>query len=290
MILVTQAPLAEWTTYRVGGPAEWLACPRTLEELQMALAWAEKRQVPVTVLGAGSNVLISDRGLPGLVLCTRYLRGMTWDEQTGQVVAAAGVPLPQLAWEAARRGWQGLAWAVGIPGTVGGAVVMNAGAQGGCTAEYLVSAQVWLEGTVHTWTPADLHYDYRFSRLQGTPGVVIAACWQCLPGQDPQVLLRQTGDYLQQRRTTQPYHLPSCGSVFRNPPGYKAGWLIEHSGLKGYRIGQAQVSPLHANFIVNLGGATAQQIYDLIGYVQATVAARWGVYLQPEVKFLGKFG
>ncbi|MCS7226543.1 MAG: UDP-N-acetylmuramate dehydrogenase [Gloeomargarita sp. SKYB31] len=284
-----QVMLAEWTTYRVGGTAQWFACPRTLADLHRLLTWATAEQAPVTVLGAGSNVLVSDRGIEGLVLCTRYLRGATWDEQTGQVTAAAGMPLPQLAWEAARRGWQGLAWAVGIPGTVGGAVVMNAGAQGGCTAEYLVSAEVWMDGHIVTLTPAELGYSYRFSKLQITPGVVLSACWQCTPGHDPAVLLRQTGDYLHHRRTTQPYHLPSCGSVFRNPPHYKAGWLIEQSGLKGYQIGQAQVSPLHANFIVNLGGATAQHIYDLICHVQATVAQRWGIQLQPEVKFIGDF-
>ncbi|MCS6782653.1 MAG: UDP-N-acetylmuramate dehydrogenase [Gloeomargarita sp. SKYBB_i_bin120] len=285
-----QVPLAAWTTYRVGGNAQWFACPRTLAELQALLAWVTREQVPLTVLGAGSNVLISDRGIEGLVLCTRYLRGATWEKQTGQVIAAAGMPLPQLAWEAARRGWRGLAWAVGIPGTVGGAVVMNAGAQGGCTAEYLVSAEVWMDGQIRTLTPADLDYRYRDSRLQRTLGVVLSARWQCCPGDDPLALLQQTGAYLHHRRTTQPYHLPSCGSVFRNPPQYAAGWLIEQSGLKGFQIGRAQVSPLHANFIVNLGGATAQNIYDLICYVQATVAERWGIHLQPEVKFLGAFG
>jgi UDP-N-acetylmuramate dehydrogenase len=152
-----------------------------------------------------------------------------------------------------------------------------------------VWAQVWQAGQVLTYTKADLAYAYRSSRLQSLPGVVLAACWQCIPGQDPQQLLQQTSAYLQHRRRTQPYHLPSCGSVFRNPPQYTAGWLIERSGLKGYRIGQAQVSPLHANFIVNLGGATAQDIYALIHHVQRVVAERWGILLHPEVKYLGEF-
>ncbi|MEN9217636.1 MAG: UDP-N-acetylmuramate dehydrogenase [Gloeomargarita sp. DG_2_bins_126] len=284
-----QAELAELTTYRVGGRAQWLALPRCQEELLTAVAWAQQEQVPLTVIGAGSNLLISDRGLPGLVICTRYLRGAQWHEPTGQVVAAAGMPLPQLAWEAARRGWQGFAWAVGIPGTVGGAVVMNAGAQGGCTADYLISAEVLHDGSIRTLTRAELAYDYRYSCLQTGTGVVLSARWQCIPGHDPQRLQRETSDYLQRRRRTQPYHLPSCGSVFRNPPASKAGWLIEQSGLKGYQIGQAQVSPLHANFIVNLGGATAQNIYDLIHHVQAVIQAKWGIQLHPEVKFLGDF-
>jgi UDP-N-acetylmuramate dehydrogenase len=284
-----QVVLAPWTTYRVGGPAQWLAMPRSQQELEQVLQWATVQQLPVTVIGAGSNLLVSDRGVPGLVLCTRYLRGVEWHAESGQVTAAAGMPLPQLAWDAARRGWQGLAWAVGIPGTVGGAVVMNAGAQGSCTADVLVWAQVWQAGQVITYTKADLAYAYRSSRLQSMPGVVLAARWQCIPGQDPHQLLRQTSAYLQHRRRTQPYHLPSCGSVFRNPPQYAAGWLIERSGLKGYRIGQAQVSPLHANFIVNLGGATAQDIYALIHHVQRVVAERWGILLHPEVKYLGEF-
>ncbi len=284
-----QAALAELTTYRVGGKAEWLALPRTPAELEEVISWAHQHDLPVTVVGAGSNLLISDRGLAGLVLCTRYLRGVQWEETTGRVTAAAGMPLPPLAWEAARRGWQGLAWAVGIPGTVGGAVVMNAGAQGGCTADFLVEAQVLQDGQRVTLTAQDLAYAYRASQLQTHPAIVLSTYWQCTPGHDPQHLLQQTSDYLQHRRSTQPYHLPSCGSVFRNPPEYKAGWLIEQSGLKGYQIGQAQVSPMHANFIVNLGGARAQDIYDLIRYVQAVVAQRWGVDLHPEVKFLGEF-
>ncbi|WAS05608.1 UDP-N-acetylmuramate dehydrogenase [Gloeomargaritales cyanobacterium VI4D9] len=284
-----QVDLAALTTYRVGGRAQWLALPRCVEELQTAVAWAHQSHLPVTVIGAGSNVLISDQGLKGLVICTRYLRGVQWDERTGRVTAAAGMPLPQLAWDAARRGWEGLAWAVGIPGTVGGAVVMNAGAQGGCTADVLVAAEVFQAGEVITYPNAALNYAYRTSRLQTDGGVVLSGCWQCTPGHDPQRLLQQTSDYLHHRRSTQPYHLPSCGSVFRNPPAAKAGWLIEHSGLKGYQIGQAQVSPMHANFIVNLGGATAQDIYDLIHHVQGVVAEKWGMELHPEVKFLGEF-
>jgi len=167
--------------------------------------------------------------------------------------------------------------------------VMNAGAQGGSTAEALVAAQVFQAGEVITYRNAELNYAYRSSCLQTDGGVVLSGCWQCTPGHDPQRLLQQTSDYLHHRRSTQPYHLPSCGSVFRNPPEAKAGWLIEQSGLKGYQIGQAQVSPMHANFIVNLGGATAQDIYDLIHHVQGVVAKKWGIHLHPEVKFLGEF-
>jgi UDP-N-acetylmuramate dehydrogenase len=138
----SQVSLAEMTTFRVGGSAEWFIAPKTLEQLQASYAWASEQKLPVTFLGAGSNLLISDQGLPGLVISTRYLRQQTLDLATYRVIAHAGKPLPRLAWQVAKQGWSGLEWAVGIPGTVGGAVVMNAGAHGGCTADCLVEAHV----------------------------------------------------------------------------------------------------------------------------------------------------
>ncbi|MGF1566975.1 MAG: UDP-N-acetylmuramate dehydrogenase [Nodosilinea sp.] len=285
-----QVSLQKLTTFRVGGPAAWLATPRTQGELEQSLVWANAAGLPVTLLGAGSNLLISDLGLPGLVICTRHWRQSTFDDVTGQVTAAAGEPLPTLAWKAAKRGWRGLEWAAGIPGTVGGAVVMNAGAHGGCTADILVVTQV-LEpiGTISPLRPDDLAFQYRTSVLQGAGRVVLTATFALDPGHDPQAVMADTLAGLNQRRATQPYDLPSCGSVFRNPYPHTAGALIEQTGLKGYRIGNAQVAKRHANFILNCGGATATEIYQLIGYVQSRVADRWGLWLQPEVKLLGEF-
>lgn len=283
-------PLATLTSFRVGGPAEWYVAPRTLDELQASFAWAKAEGLLITLLGAGSNLLISDRGLPGLVIGTRRLRHTEFDLTTGQVTVGSGEPLPRLAWQAAQHGCRGLEWAVGIPGTVGGAVVMNAGAHGGCVAESLVRAHVLLpDGSIKILTPEEMEYAYRTSMLQGKDWLVTQATFQLEPGFNPDQVTADTANHLDQRRTTQPYHMPSCGSVFRNPAEYKAGWLIEQSGLKGYQIGGAQVAQRHANFILNCGTATASDIFQLIRHVQREVQERWVLRLEPEVRILGEF-
>lgn len=286
-----QVSLAGFTSYRVGGPAEWFVTPRTTDDLRASVAWAHSEGLPVMMLGAGSNLLVSDRGLPGLIICTRYLRHTQFDDHTGQLTAAAGEPMPRLAQQAAERGWQGLEWAVGIPGTVGGAVVMNAGAHTLCTADILINTQVLTaDGSLHTLQPNSLDYRYRTSALQGDSSrLVTQATFQLKPGADPEMVVAATRTHQEHRHSTQPYHLPSCGSVFRNPQPRTAGWLIQQSGLKGYRIGDAQVSQLHANFIVNCGNATAHDVFQLIRHVQEQVELRWQVRLEPEVKILGQF-
>lgn len=282
-------PLAPLTSLRVGGLTEWYAAPRRVEDLMACFDWASLEQLPITLLGAGSNLLVSDQGISGLVLCTRHLQGSSFDPTTGQVTALAGEPLPRLAWEAARRGWRGLEWAAGIPGTVGGAVVMNAGAQGSCAGDFLTQAQVCSPRKRSILSRGEMQYGYRTSVLQKNGDMVIQATLQLDPGGDPQEVLELTRQNLAYRKSTQPYHLPSCGSVFRNPNPYKAGWLIEQSGLKGFQIGQAQVSQRHANFIVNTSGATATDIFYLIHYVQERVRDQWELELEPEVKMLGEF-
>jgi UDP-N-acetylmuramate dehydrogenase len=267
--------LTEYTSFKVGGPAEWFVAPQNLVELQESYAWAQGRGLPVTLLGAGSNLLISDRGLPGLVVYTKYLRSLQFDADSGQLTAGAGRPLPRLAHQVAKLGWSGFEWAVGIPGTVGGSVVMNAGAQGGCMADVLVSAQV-LEpnGDITELCLADLDYTYRTSILQGSSRLVVQATLQLQPGQDPTQVKQLTQANLDQRLSCQPYHLPSCGSVFRNPGPKTAGWLIEQTGLKGFQIGQAQIAERHANFILNCGGAKSSDILRLIQHVQQQVSER----------------
>lgn len=289
-LIKPQVSLASLTSFRVGGPAEWYVAPRRLEDLQASFEWARAEGLPITLLGAGSNLLISDRGLSGLVIGTRHLRHTHFDLATGQVTAGAGEPLVRLAWQIAERGWQGFEWAVGIPGTVGGAVVMNAGAHGGCIADILVNAHVLLpDGRTEILTAPELGYGYRTSSLQGDRRIVTQATFQLQPGFDPAQVMANTSDHLEQRRTSQPYHLPSCGSVFRNPNPYKAGWLIEQAGLKGHQIGGAQIAQRHANFILNCGGATANDIFQLIRYVQQQVEQQWSLLLVPEVKILGEF-
>lgn len=285
-----QVSLATLTSFRVGGPAEWYAAPRNLDQLKASFEYAQTRDLAITMLGAGSNLLISDRGIPGLVISTRHLRHSDFDPQTGTVTVAAGEPLPRLAWQAAERGWQGLEWAVGIPGSVGGAVVMNAGAHKTCIADMLVNAQVLLpSGKIEILSLEELGYSYRTSLLQGSNRLVTRATLQLQPGFDSSLVMATTSQHLEQRKKSQPYHLPSCGSVFRNPLPYTAGWLIEQSGLKGYQVGAAQIAQRHANFILNCGGAKANDIFSLINHVQQQVQQNWSVWLHPEVRMLGEF-
>ncbi|WP_413744722.1 UDP-N-acetylmuramate dehydrogenase [Synechococcus sp. MIT S9451] len=293
-LLRSQVSLADYTTWRVGGPAEWLAEPTHRDQLIELISWAHQHQLSWRVIGAGSNLLISDAGLAGLTICLRKLQGMNLNGETGVVEALAGEPIPTLARRAARAGLHGLEWAVGIPGTVGGAAVMNAGAQGGCTAERLLSVEVIdtlpngsENAAIRILNNAELDFSYRHSRLQDCDLMVISARFQLEPGHDPKALSRATSSNLNHRTTTQPYQWPSCGSVFRNPEPLKAGQLIEALGLKGHRIGGAEVSPVHANFIVNNGSASANDILSLIALVQKEVENNHGITLHPEVKRLG---
>ena len=282
-------PLAEFTTWRVGGPARWIIEPESVDEVLASLQWARTNGHSCQVIGAGSNLLIHDNGLPGLTLSLRRLQGAELDSNSGVIEALAGEPIPTLARRAARAGLKGLAWAVGIPGTVGGAAVMNAGAQGGCTADWLEAVRVVpIQGGESFELKRDqLEFNYRHSLLQQENLLVLSARYRLDPGHNPQELRRETNSNLSHRTSTQPYTLPSCGSVFRNPEPLKAGRLIQDLGLKGERVGGAEVSTVHANFIVNTGNATAANINQLIELVQDRVEQRHAVRLHPEVKRLG---
>lgn len=289
-LIQTKIPLASQTSYKVGGDAQWYAAPRNWSELEASFTWYQRQDIPLTLLGAGSNLLISDRGIPGLVLSTRYFRSYEFDAETGLLTADAGEAIAKLAWKAAKRGLKGLEWAVGIPGTVGGGVVMNAGAHAACMADILVSATVLSpDGTIREVTPADLAYSYRTSNLQGKNDLVVRATIQLQPGYSKTEIMELSNQNWTQRKTTQPYHLPSCGSVFRNPYPQAAGKLIEQLGLKGHKIGDAQIAHRHANFILNCGTATAKDIFELIRYAQEKVEYHWSVSLEPEVKLIGEF-
>lgn len=221
---------------------------------------------------------------------TRHLKQYLIDEDNLTITVGAGYPLPKLAWKAAKKGWQGLDWAVGIPGTVGGAVVMNAGAHKGCMADIFKSAIVaYSDGRIETLSKEDLEYSYRSSRLQKENALVLQATLNLESGQSKEEMMALTTSNFKMRKQTQPYDKPSCGSVFRNPKPQAAGWLIEQIGLKGHQIGGAQVAHRHANFILNAGNATARDIFNLIQYVQEKVEENWSILLHPEVKFLGQF-
>jgi UDP-N-acetylmuramate dehydrogenase len=282
--------LAGLTSMKVGGAAEYFISPRSSTELAESIAWASDRHLPITIIGAGSNLLISDEGLAGLVICTRHLRGIAFDETSGQVNAAAGEPVARLAMQIASHGWTGFEWAIGIPGTVGGLVVMNGGAQGGSAADCVVSVQtVTLTGETQIVYPQDLDFSYRTSALQGSELLVTEATFKFQTGGDPEAIASDTEAKLKARHSTQPYHLPNCGSVFRNPLPQFAAKLIQDSGLKGYQIGNAQVSELHGNFIVNLGNAKAKDIFSLIEHIKQVISDRYGVVLETEVKLIGNF-
>ncbi len=284
--------LSKFTTWKVGGLAQWYLEPHTIAEAQIGMSWARQCRLPITIIGAGSNLLISDQGLPGLVICTRHLHHTEpqFDTETGIITVDAGKMVGNVAWLAARRGWSGLEWAAGIPGTVGGAVVMNAGAHTHSTEEILVSTQVLnLDGSISVIANKDLNYSYRTSDLQGDSRLVISATFQLKQAENPEDIKARTFRDLEKRHSKQPYDRPSCGSVFRNPEPLYAAALIEELGLKGYRIGDAEVSTLHSNFIINRQNATASDIHELIYYVQSRVKAAYDIELEPEVKMLGDF-
>lgn len=282
--------LCDYTSYRVGGNAQWYVEPKSWDDIQAVFEWIQKEQIPFTCMGGGSNLLVSDQGVEGLVLNTRHLKECHIDEENHTVTVGAGYPLPKLAWKSAKRGWQGLDWAVGIPGTIGGAVVMNAGAHDGSMADILINAVVaYGDGSIEILSKEDLQYSYRSSRLQKEQALVLKATLALTSGMTREEMLEVTTNNFRKRKSTQPYDKPSCGSVFRNPQPKAAGWLIENIGLKGYQIGGAQVAHRHANFIINSGNATAKDIFSLINHVQEQVQKKWDILLHPEVKVLGNF-
>lgn len=289
-------PLAPFTTFLVGGPAEYLVEARSSEEILQALRLAAAHGVPVTLLGGGSNVLVSDRGVKGLVIRPRGGRIET--AAPGVVRADAGVTINGLVRWTIARGLAGLeAWA-GTPGTVGGAVHGNAHFQGRLLGETIVGVRLATRAGEAFEVPAcEMDFGYDRSRLQRTGEVLLSADFAMTPG-SPDELRRVARASLAYRKRTQPLHLPSAGCVFQNPlPSdpvpdgvpRSAGALLERAGLKGARQGRARVSPLHANFIVNEGGATASDIRALVERCREAVRARFGVELRDEIVYLGEF-
>lgn len=292
LALVRGEPLSRHTSLKVGGPAErfWLA--RSPEEMIEALRLSAARGWPVVILGGGSNVLPSDEGVAGLVV--KYLAGAHRLHVRGDravVEAEAGASLAGLARRLARQGWAGLEWAVNVPGTVGGAVVNNAGAFGSCVAECLLAVELVNAQGERRWLQrSDLDYAYRTSRLKRRElGAVAVLRAEFVVRRGDPLLLSRTVEHNQQMRTrSQPRQL-SAGSVFANPPGDFAGRLIEQAGLKGLRRGGAQISSQHANFIVNLGSATARDVYTLMRAAQLAVWERERVWLRPEIELIGRW-
>jgi UDP-N-acetylmuramate dehydrogenase len=266
-----------------------------VEQLQGAVAAARAHGLPWVVLGGGNNVLVSDAGVEGLVILNR-LRGAAIEVRDGEAELAcgAGVFFARAAQFTARRGFTGLEWGIAIPGTVGGGVVNNAGAHWSDVSRALVSAHVMdHEGGGERLSPESLAYRYRQSALKSShltqTRVVVIGCRFRLRPDDPQAALARVEELRQHRLRTQPVKEASAGSTFTNPPEHHAGALIDRAGLKGARVGGAQVSTLHANFILNTGGARAADVVTLIRRAQEEVLRRFGVRLEPEVQFVGRW-
>ncbi|KRN77685.1 UDP-N-acetylmuramate dehydrogenase [Weissella minor] len=278
--------LSAYTNTRVGGPADWIFWPKKLAELKDVVRYAHDQTIPVTVLGNASNLIIGDNGLSGLVIFLTNLTDITLDTHT--VTAGAGAAIIDVTQVAAEHSLTGLEWAAGIPGSVGGAVFMNAGAYGGQVAESLVSADVLTPtGEIKTYTNAELDFGYRHSTVQATGEIILSATFALAPDEQTAIVARME-DFNTRRASKQPLEYPSCGSVFKRPEGYFAGKLIMDSDLQGYQVGGAQVSTKHAGFIVNKGDATGSDYVAVIQHVQATVQAKFDVALEPEVRILGK--
>ena len=280
------APLSQQTSWRIGGAADFLLFPPSVNALQTILQFARANGLPLTLLGCGSNVLVSDKGLSGLVVklseglqAIRFTDRFAWCE--------AGARLSELAYQAAAHSLSGLAFAEGIPGSVGGAVVMNAGAYGGHLADCLQSVTYLTpDGQLVTARGADLALAYRASAFQSGQRIIVSAQFALTPG-DQAAILAEMALYHHKRQTYQPLDEPSAGSVVKNPPSEKAARLIEAAGAKGWCSGDAQVSTKHCNFIINCGHATCQDVLSLMARVQQAVLAHSGIWLEPEVRLLG---
>ncbi len=280
-------PLARYTSFKVGGPADYFVEATTVRGLTACLRVVERHGVPVLLLGNGSNLLVSDQGVRGAVLRLRgEFRTVRWHGSGAEVGAAHAVS--RLVREAVRRGWGGLEFAEGIPGSVGGSLVMNAGAYGSEMERVVHRVDaVTAAGETLALGREELRFSYRETRLPR--GAVVTRVEMALTPETPEVADARMRAVMTRRKESQPSGHPNFGSVFRNPPGDHAGRLIEASGLKGLRVGGAEISRRHANFIVNRGGARAQDVRRLIERVCSEVESRFSVTLQTEVRFAGEW-
>ena len=281
-------PMSRHTFFRIGGPAKRLVCPETEEQLAQLLEAAAAIGAPTFILGNGSNLLVSDEGLDRLVIDTSAAMTRLEAGEDGRITASAGVVLARLADFACKLSLTGLEFAHGIPGTVGGAVCMNAGAYDGEMKQVLESVRVWVPGEgVREFSLEELNLSYRHSIFTDRPELVVLGATVRLDGGDPEAIRERMRELMARRKEKQPLEHPSAGSTFKRPEGHFAGKLIEDCGLKGFTVGGAQVSEKHAGFVINIGGATCADVTELIRRVQETVLEQTGVQLEPEVRVIG---
>ena len=284
--VLTNEPMARHATFKIGGPADILATPQNAEQITRTVQLCKESSIPWRVIGLGSNILVSDAGLRGVTI--KIGKGFSEVRVEGtKIIAQAGASNASIAAAAKRAGLAGYEFAAGIPGTVGGAAIMNAGAYGG---EFCQACESVLclrpNGNVERVSAAEANWSYRHSQMMDDGSIVLEATLQLTPD-DPSAIQARMNDLRQRREDKQPLNMPSAGSTFKRPEGYFAGKLIEDAGLRGYRCGGAQVSQKHCGFVVNAGGATAQDVCDLIAHVQEAVYERDGVHMEPEIRMWG---
>lgn len=284
--LLVNEPMSEHTTFEIGGPADFYVIPEDFDEVRDVIAACKDAGVDYFVLGCGSDLLVSDEGYRGVIVAVADgLVGVSVEDD--EICCQAGVGLREASEMACELGLSGLEFACGIPGSVGGACFMNAGAYGGCMADALKEVRVLLpDGSVVDVPAGELDLGYRKSRIADEGWVVLSATFGLNPG-DPEKIRATMDDLTHQREEKQPLELPSAGSTFKRPEGHFAGKLITDAGLKGYQSGGAAVSKKHAGFVVNVGGATASDVHAVIEHVQDEVERQFSVRLEPEVRFLG---
>lgn len=280
-------PLATHTTFRIGGPCEAMVFPQTPEALAEVVRVCREENINVFVLGKGSNILVSDQGIRGVVINTERLERLLIEGDV--VTASAGLSLIDVSKAVAELGLTGLEFASGIPGSIGGACYMNAGAYGGEMKDVITSVTVLDEaGQIHNISASDMRFSYRHSRLKDEPLICLSVTMQLARGNKCDILAT-IAELSERRSSKQPLELASAGSTFKRPTGYYAGPLIIDAGMQGYSVGGAQVSTKHAGFLVNTGGATADDVIRLIHEVQVAVLRKFGVRLETEVRFIGEW-
>lgn len=282
-----QEPLNVHTTFKVGGPADLMVFPQSVGEIQQLIKTCQSENIPFMVLGLGSNLLVRDKGFRGVVIKIGHsLKGLYISDN--EIMAEAGVRLSELSKKAAAHGLTGLEFAEGIPGSVGGAVVMNAGAYGGEMSQIITAVSALdSHGDLHILSPHEMAFGYRSSIFQRDDWVVVSALMKLAPGNREEIEAKMR-EYARLRREKQPLDMPSAGSTFKRPEGIYVGPLLEKMGLKGFKIGDAQVSTKHAGFIVNCGQATAQDIINLIQHIQKRAWDEYNIILEPEVRIIGE--
>lgn len=285
--VLVQEPMSQHTSFHIGGPADILVIPSSVQGLLQVLELARTWQVPVTVIGNGTNLLVRDKGIRGLVIKLGNAI-KEWQVESSRITFSSGLSLAMAAHVALDAGLTGMEFAAGIPGSVGGAIYMNAGAYGGEMKNIVTEVTVLdRQGQTRIIPAGEMCFGYRSSAIQGTENLILAATVQLQPG-DPEKITAKMADLAARRRDKQPLELPSAGSTFKRPVGNFAGTLIDKAGLKGFSVGDAQVSVKHAGFIVNTGHASCADVLQLITAVQEKVFASAGVHLEPEVLIIGE--